>query len=262
MRLARTPGMRWALLGFVLVAAAPPSAADTDSGAPRLVAEGGYQAPRFSPDGETLLVTGPDWRGLWLIDRKGEALRIATDDRAGLTARFLADGSVAYQAKRAGAIRTIAIDAGGTARGIDEPEAAAFAHGDRIYVRTADGVIRVGTGDRFFGPVMSPDGRRVAFVGLTTGIHVHDLDTGATEHLGAGTAPAWSPDSGALAFERTEDDGHEIVASDIYVWRGGEPAAALADPHRIERRPAWSPDGRALAFDDGAGAIYISEVQP
>lgn len=251
--------MRWVIL--VLLVLAPPAAAGADAGGAVLVAEGGFQAPRFSPDGETLLVTGPDWRGLWLVELGGDARRIAEDDRAGLTARFLADGRVGFDARRAGAVRTLAIDADGALRGITAEPPRAFAHDDRIYVNTDAGVVRVGTGDRFFGPTVSPDGRHVAFVGLKTGIHVHDLETGATEHLGAGTAPAWSPD-GALAFERTEDDGHDILASDIWVWRGGEPVAAIADPYRIERRPAWSPDGRTIAFDDGAGAIYVSEVQP
>ena len=247
----------------MLLVLGPPAAAGDDGGGSVLVAEGGFRAPRFSPDGETLLVTGPDWRGLWLVDAAGgEPRRIADDDRAGLTARFLADGRVAFDARRAGAVRTLAIDEDGGHRGIAAAEPAAFAHEDRIYVRTGSDVVRVGTGDRFFAPTMSPDGRRVAFVGLRTGIHVHDLETGATEHLGAGTAPAWSADGRALAFERTEDDGHEIVASDIWVWRGGEPVAAIAHPRRIERRPAWSPDGRAIAFDDDAGAIYVAGVQP
>jgi dipeptidyl aminopeptidase/acylaminoacyl peptidase len=253
--------MRWVIL--VLLVIGPPGAAGADADAPVLVADGGFRAPRFSPDGRTLLVTGPDWRGLWLVDVDGGASRrIADDDRAGLTARFLADGRVGFDARRAGAVRTLAIEDDGSQRGIAAAEPAAFAHEDRIYVRTAGGVVRVGTGDRFFGPAMSPDGRRVAFVGLRTGIHVHDLETGATEHLGAGTAPAWSPDGSALAFERTEDDGHEIVASDIWVWRGGDAVAAIAHPRRIERRPAWSPDGRRIAFDDDAGAIYVAGVQP
>jgi dipeptidyl aminopeptidase/acylaminoacyl peptidase len=253
--------MRSVLFGFVLVVVAPPMVAGADSAATLRVTDGGFQAPRFSPDGKALLVTGPDWKGLWLVDLDGETRRIATDDRAGLSARFLADGRVAYDARRAGALRTVAVDDDGAVRGVEVPAPAAFAHGDRIYVRTPDGTVRVGAGDRFFGPTMSPDGRRVAFVGLATGIHVHDLDTGETVDLGPGTAPAWSPDGAALAFERTEDDGHEIVASDIWVWQGGAPVAAIADAQRLERRPAWSPDGRAIAFDDGAGAIYVAEVQ-
>jgi Tol biopolymer transport system component len=113
-------------------------------------------------------------------------------------------------------------------------------------------------GDRYFGPVDSPDRRRVAFQGLATGLYVYDLDTGALTHVGAGTAPAWAPDSRRLAFERTTDDGQEIRTSSLWIWKAGAAAQEVfASDDVIARRPAWSPDGRTLAFDDGRGAVYL-----
>src|SRR5687767_4293025 len=117
--------MRWVIL--VLLVFGPPGAAGADADAPDLVAEGGFQAPRWASDGETLLVTGFDWRGLWLVEIDGEVRRIADDDRAGLTARFLADGTVAFDARRAGAVRTVAVDDDGSYRGIAAVEPPVFA---------------------------------------------------------------------------------------------------------------------------------------
>ena len=67
--------------------------------------------------------------------------------------------------------------------------------------------------DRFFDPQLAPDGRSVAFVGLATGVHVVELDSGRVRHAGPGTRPTWTPDSRWVIYERTEDDGEDVVGS-------------------------------------------------
>lgn len=196
---------------------------------PVLVAEGGFYAPRFGPEGRTLLVSGPRHERSWVVQ--------------------LEDGSVRPLAQ---------VDLTATSRA----RPPAFAHRDRIYVRTRRGLITVGTGDRFFSPVASPDGRRIAFLGLATGVHVYDRATGELSHVGQGTAPAWAPDSRRLAFERTEDDGREVTDSDLWIWQAGDRARLVSETDNgIARRPAWSPDGQVLAFDDGGGAIYLLTLE-
>ena len=66
-----------------------------------------------------------------------------------------------------------------------------------------------------------------------------------------------------IVFERTEDDGHDIVASDIYSY-------AIA-PRRlerltttdgmIERRPSFAPDGVRIAFDDNVGNVLVGRLE-
>ena len=122
----------------------------------------------------------------------------------------------------------------------------AFTQDDRAYVvDRANKLVRVGSGDRFFGAVVSPDGDKVVFQGLTTGLHLYVRSTGTLRHIGPGTAPAWSPDSTRLVYEVTEDDGHEIVASDLYIYEvASDRVAALTTTDRVvERRPSFSPDG-------------------
>ena len=123
--------------------------------------------------------------------------------------------------------------------------------------------VTIGAGDKFFAARPSPDGRRVAFLGLTTGVHVVDLATMRVTHLGAGTAPTWSPDGRFLVFERTEDDGHDIVASDLWLYEPGRRGLArlTATDEVLERRPSFSPDGRSLAFDDDRGAILLADLE-
>ncbi len=270
MVIAIVPCVRRTVPVLVLVGAAV-AASTRDAAADRLVdarpvAKGGYLAPRFAPDGRALLLTGPNQRGLYLAPVDGGAVRKLTDEpAAGVHARFRADGAIEFRAARAGARRDLVIgpDGGIRSAGASAP-AVALAQDGRIYVRDASGrLAQVGSGDRFFAPAVSPAGDRVAFQGLATGIYIHLRSSGTLIHVGPGTAPAWSPDGSRLVYELTEDDGHEIVASDLHVYdvAARRDHRLTATDERLERRPGFSPDGRAVAFDDDRGQIWIARLE-
>jgi Tol biopolymer transport system component len=235
----------------------------------REVVRGDYLAPRFAPDGRALAVTGPKLKGLAIVAVDGSAAprALVDDEAAGVHARWTSAGTIEYRAIRAGARRDLVVDLAGVVRVRDTAKLAApiaVAQDDRIFVRDRAGAtIKVGSGDRFFGPVVSPDGDKVAFEGLATGIHIYTRSTGALVRVGTGTAPAWSPDSARLVFERTEDDGHDIVASELFVYHAGsrQLSQLTATEDRIERRPSFSPDGARIAFDDNAGAILVGRLE-
>lgn len=230
------------------------------------VARGGYLAPKISPAGDRLLATGPRYRGIYSIERAtGAATELAGDAGAGLKARFLDEDRVAFVARRAGAERSIVIGRDGTLRSArpgELPEPVAVARADRIYALDAGGRYRpVASGDRFFAPVTSPDRRWVAFQGLASGIYLYRIDSGELIHVGAGTAPAFSPGSDRLVFERTEDDGHAIVGSDLYLYdlERRRLARLTQTDAVIERRPSLGPDG-TVAFDDDRGGLYLAHI--
>jgi Tol biopolymer transport system component len=256
-------------LSFMMIvfAAAPVHAQWARIAAPRAIATGGAYAARFSPDGAELLVSGERLRGLSLVPLTGGSARVVCDDAgAGVDARFDKSGQIAYRATTAGSRRELTFDRSGVVRPtvqVDGP--ATFARDDRVYLRAPSGerTLRVpATGDRFFQPVLSPDGARVAFTGLATGIYVYEIASGALTHVGAGTAPAWSADGKRLAFERTEDDGHAVVASELYLFEpAGRGLTRVAGDAGLKRRPAFSPDGRSLAFDDDRGTVYVGALE-
>ncbi|MGN6110981.1 MAG: TolB family protein [Kofleriaceae bacterium] len=231
----------------------------------REVARGDYLAPQFAPDGRELLVTGSKLRGLAIAPLAGGAVRRLTDDaEAGVHARWTTDGAVAYRALRAGARRDLRIDRDGRVRTAAPTAPLAFTRDDRMYVDRAGALIEIGSGDRFFGAVVAPDGDKVVFQGLATGLHLYVRSTGALVHIGAGTHPAWSPDSRRVVFEVTEDDGHDVVASDLYLYdvATDRVSTLTATERTIERRPSFAPSGASIAFDDNQGGVFVARVVP
>jgi dipeptidyl aminopeptidase/acylaminoacyl peptidase len=233
----------------------------------REVARGAYLSLQFSPDGRDLLVTGPQLRGLQLVPIAGGAPRTLSEDaEAGVHARWLADGTVAFRAASAGTRRDLVATRAGQVRAAAAPaqRPIAFAQDGRIYAERAGKLVEISSGDQFFGGVVSPDGDKVVFQGLVTGLHVYTRSTGAVVSIGPGTAPAWSPDSRRLVFEVTEDDGHDISASELYLYDlAADRASPLTTSERvIERRPSFSPDGARVAFDDNTGGLFVGKVAP
>lgn len=230
----------------------------------RQIARGDYLAPQFSPDGRELLLTGPQLRGLFVSSLAGRIEQLTDDAEAGVHARWQRDGSIAYRAQRAGARRDLAVTRDKRVSALAAVKPVAFAQDDRMYVvdRTNQ-LVRIGSGDKFFGAVVSPDGDKVVFQGLGTGLHLYVRSTGTLRHIGPGTAPAWSPDSARLAYEVTEDDGHDIVASELYIYEvASDRASAITTTDRIvERRPSFAPDGTSIAFDDNTGGIFVGRLE-
>jgi TolB protein len=139
-------------------------------------------------------------------------------------------------------------------------------------------------------PAMSPDGQTMAMslvnvVRYESGwrtvrqfdhaLGVSDLlGTGVTV-LGAGSAPAFSPDGKRIAFSRTTSDGHaHLFVANV---DGTEPTQ-ISYGSADDVEPAWSPDGQRLVFcsaheegdryvqanifamkDDGSGLVQLTE---
>jgi hypothetical protein len=145
-----------------------------------------------------------------------------------------------------------------------EVEPCVWAQRDDIWWRSGGRERRLTQGeDRFYDPVLSPDGRRVAFSGLITGLHVMDLDSGELSHLGPGRWPAWHPQRAVLVFERNRDDGHQLTHAELSLWSPAldRPRPLLDHAAHLDRAPCFSPDGRQLAWLRD-GEVWVAEVAP
>jgi len=139
-----------------------------------------------------------------------------------------------------------------------------YASGYQIFTSAADGsgavAITHATGTAT-GPVLSPDGSRVAYFTFPgPGAYDHpSLVVSAIDGTGAVTIdsvqgsisrPSWSPDGRTIAYGRAADldqVGRIYVAP---VDGSGGPRL-ISDPARDSWAPTWSPDGTRIAFVRG-----------
>ena len=117
-------------------------------------------------------------------------------------------------------------------------------------------------------PAWSPNGRRIAFVGITRvtspggptevryGIWVMNSDGSSPELLFGGTDdlaygdPDWSPDGTKIAFHHS--DG---TTTDVYIGNVSTGAVTNLTAGTGGDGPSWSPDGTQIAFSRG-GDIF------
>jgi hypothetical protein len=107
-----------------------------------------------------------------------------------------------------------------------------------------------------YEPVLSPDGKHLAYASLRTGSKVWqiwfcDPDGALPTQICEGGQPAWSPDSSKLAYvaanPTTGKDNIWIVDAD-----GSNPRCIAQSAASNFRHPDWTPDGR-IVYDSDTG---------
>jgi Tol biopolymer transport system component len=116
-------------------------------------------------------------------------------------------------------------------------------------------------GRRFFNPLWSPK-ESVAIVNeLGSGFYLLDVIQGNMTLLDDGNHYAWSSDGQRIVYDITQDDGHYITASDIYMINkdGTGKAALTSTDQELEMYPSWSPDDR-IAFSQPDGGLFVARL--
>ena len=119
------------------------------------------------------------------------------------------------------------------------------------------------TTDRITSYAVAPDGQQIAYSTSGQNLWVVNSDGSGSRPLGSGIAPSWSPNSEWIVYMLTEDDGHDMLGSELYMLHMDHdtPINITQTPDRIEMRPQWSPDGSWIVFDtDDAGQLFIQQV--
>jgi hypothetical protein len=217
----------------------------------------GRIAPRFSPDSDWLLVSGPGYQGLYRLTFDGRE-ELLSDSPWGYWARF--SGRELVTVDLTGEEWRHGPD-GWRRTGPREPSQTPADFRGVVYAQREDRIVALEDGsargvmgqkgDRFFRPQLSPDGRRLLAQEMASGIHVLDLASGEAFHVGTGSNPVWFPDSQRILFNRSQDDGATITASELFVYdlSNGVELQLTNTPQRHEILAAVSPDGEQIAFE-------------
>ena len=236
-------------------------------GATLLTESGDYLEPAWSPGGSLVSFAGPGYRGLYTVTTDGGAVRtLASESAVSGFRHHWVDAPPRVICPARGRHPAIEVPNGtGAMREIApadlEPPRATIQDED-VFVRLDREDVRLTAGeDRFFEAVASPRGELVAAVGLTTGIHVLEVESGLTVYAAEGTHPSWTPDGRWLLFERTQDDGHRLTGGELWAVSAetGDAVRLTYTPDAIEQHPAVSPDGQRIAFVRD-GAIWTADL--
>lgn len=111
------------------------------------------------------------------------------------------------------------------------------------------------TTDNEQSPVVSPDGRWVAYSNDVTGVfQIYIMPLGGDEPAqltfsGHYNSPVWSPDGKRLAFHGSETLAEEFT-TDVYIFEldTKKLMPLTSTPNLLEAFPRWSPDGQQVSF--------------
>ncbi len=231
--------------------------------------EGDFMSPVWSPDGLELMFSKPGFAGLYTKGILGGGItQITAKENVGFNAKWTKDGKIATKTND-GDVQEFNPDgtpAGSASPISDSSVTGPFSSNDTVFYRANPGEaptpISAGE-DRYYGGVVSPDGKHIAYNGLETGIYVRPLDgSAAPVNIGFGTNPSFLPDSSGIVYSVTQDDGHNLVAGDLYLSTldGGQVSDLTNASPAIETKPMVSPDGGSIAFESD-GVIFVGDFK-
>lgn len=109
--------------------------------------------------------------------------------------------------------------------------------------------------------VISPDGKLMCYNDRGV-LKIRDEDQNE-QIVGQGLNASWLPNSQALVYQITEDDGQEITGSDIYIFNlNSKEAIQLTNTAEVfEEYPVVSKDNQQILYTDIiSGAVYVGNL--
>lgn len=113
----------------------------------------------------------------------------------------------------------------------------------------------------YFWPVLSPDGTKIAYAVAGKGTFVCDLKGKNSVALGNLHAPQWINNKWLVGMN-DKDDGYVVTSSEIVaVTVDGKTSQYLTNTSDvIEMYPSASPSGDKIAFNTSGGKLYIMNI--
>ena len=118
---------------------------------------------------------------------------------------------------------------------------------------------------RYYSIKVSETGKKLLMHRIENGhIYVLNMVNGKIIDIGKGYAGNFSPDGKWVIANISEDDGHKIISSELWLLRsdGKKRIQITNTPDRIEMYPAFSPDGKEIVFSElNTGKIFCCEIK-
>lgn len=111
---------------------------------------------------------------------------------------------------------------------------------------------------------VSPDESKIVFEVMGGNLFTMNIDGINLIDLGKGNRPRWSSESNKIIYMIAEDDGHDYIASDIYIINtdGNQKKNITITSDLIEINPCFAPDGKSIVFDVvNDGSIYLMNIE-
>lgn len=117
--------------------------------------------------------------------------------------------------------------------------------------------------DRYYAPVLSPDQKFVAFNGLSSGVHLFDIEANAVVFIASkATSPAFSPDGKFLIYAVTSDNGHEVESGDFVIINLQKRTYQyISNPNQeIRIRATLSQNAEFISYQTKDGEIFRAQL--
>lgn len=231
--------------------------------------------PRFSPDGQNLLLTKNNYKGLWIYNIPQKQLTKINDYYgSGFNSSInLENGKINFfkdefvNNKRESLLKIFDLNLGSEVNDslITNVQLKVYSENSQIIInhrRVRKAIKPLGEGN-YIWVSLSPKGDKILFTLAGKGTYICDLNGRIQSELGYANAPKWSPDGKWIVFMNDKDDGLNYISSDIFVASAdGKLKFNITDSiSEIEMYPEWSNDGNKIVYNNLSGEIFVAELE-
>lgn len=246
--------------------------------------------PRWSPNGNFLLLTSSEFNDLFIYNIYSKSLnKIYEQSSVGYNATWSSDSKYVYfkikknpsdfsndQVVNKINIHTREIFASPEIfpSGFESSVRALEVNDPIVYVNSKTLLIEAFTKDKskqwlitknrgqYYQPILSPDKSKVV-IHESGNMYVYSIDGELLVSLGKGLASCWSRDSKRMLFVVCKDNGHSIIGCELFLANIIEPSIhqLTNTPDVFEMFPTWSPDDKKICYsDEKSNKIFIADL--
>ena len=231
--------------------------------------------PELSQDGTKLLFTAANYKGLKMYDFNNDVIVKITDaERAGLDAKFSADGNEVYFVSQTNSTRGRVLQPKMYNIALNKANELVPSRkmGESVSVRVEGTTLFISKNgeEKAYSPVeksagylwasLSPDKTKVMFFAAGKGIIVTDLNGNVVSELGNYESPVWFGNNHVVAMN-AKHNGYQNVSSQILIMDvAGSQIQELTKPESMTMNPTASFEAGKIVYNTIDGRLYQMNI--